>query len=344
MENVAYSVKGHVVFIEDAVERKNYIYKNLIMKAKRSWSLLNTDQSPACFWITNPDNDFIENHCGGSDRYAFWYDLQKHAIGPHANTNVCPENERVGIFANNHGHSCGRYGFRVFHNMEPRKYPCKPIVYDPNNATDPYWKNPAITAHMWNSTFWKNGRNGAILELIGDVRLHNFKVADNRLAGFEFSRTDAHGDNTTRIDNALIIGRTNNSELILDVASPFGFIGPRTENFRLDNSRFFNFNFNKAAALSSCSHCFHDNSADSGARTIRTKNLTFDSTVTRIFNYQYPWKSIYLDEDGSVTGKGAGSWATPYFPHHNQTECEHNATYWGSVFCDNTVQVRRVTF
>lgn len=96
MENVAYDVKGHVIFIEDAVERKNYMYKNLIMKAKRSWSLLNTDQTPACFWITNPDNDFIENHCGGSDRYAYWYDLQKNAIGAHANTNVCPENERVG--------------------------------------------------------------------------------------------------------------------------------------------------------------------------------------------------------------------------------------------------------
>lgn len=228
--------------------------------------------------------------------------------------------------------------------MEPRKYPCKAVTYDPNNATDPFWKNPAITAHMYNLTSWKNGRNGAILELVGDVRLHNFKVADNRLAGIEFSRTDLHGDNTTRINNAVFIGRTANSEPAMDFSSPFGFIGPRTENFRLDNSRWYNFNFNGAAALSSCSHCFHDNSADSGARTIRTKNLTFDSTVTRIFNYQYPWKSIFLDEDGSITGKGAGSWATPYYPHHNQTECEYNKTYWGAVYCDNTVQVRRITF
>lgn len=42
-ENVGYDIKGHTVFIEDAVEKKNYIVKNLIMKAKRSWSLLNTD-------------------------------------------------------------------------------------------------------------------------------------------------------------------------------------------------------------------------------------------------------------------------------------------------------------
>jgi hypothetical protein len=96
--------------------------------------------------------------------------------------------------------------------MIPRKFPCKPITYDASNTTDPWHKNPAITAHFYNLTSWKNGRNGAIAEKVGDVRFHNFKVADNKLAGIEFSLTDDHGDNTTCIDNALIIGRTNNSE------------------------------------------------------------------------------------------------------------------------------------
>jgi hypothetical protein len=43
IENVAYEVKGHTVFIEDAIETNNYIYKNLIMKTMRSMSGLNTD-------------------------------------------------------------------------------------------------------------------------------------------------------------------------------------------------------------------------------------------------------------------------------------------------------------
>lgn len=228
--------------------------------------------------------------------------------------------------------------------MIPRKFPCKAITYDHSNTTDPWHNNPAITAHFWNLTSWKNGRNGAIAEKVGDVRFHNFKVADNKLAGIEFSLTDAHGDNTTRIDNALIIGRTNNSELALEISEPYGMIGPRTENFRVDNTRFFNFDWGGAAALSSCSHCFHPAATDSGARTIRFSNLTFDSSVKRIANFQYPWRAIYLDEDGTLTGKGPGSWATPYYPHHNQTECEHNATYWGAVFCDSRVQVRRIAF
>jgi hypothetical protein len=221
--------------------------------------------------------------------------------------------------------------------MVPRKFPCKPITYDHSNTTDPWHKNPAITANFYNLTSWKNGRNGAIAEKVGDVRFHNFKVADNKLAGIEFSLTDAHGDNTTRINNALIIGRTLNTELALDLSEPYGMIGPRTENFRVENTRFYNFDWGGAAALSSCSHCFHPAATDSGARTIRFSNLTFDSSVKRIANYQYPWRAIFLDEDGTLTGKGPGSWATPYFAHHNVSECEHNATYYGGVFCDNTV-------
>ena len=129
-KNVAYEVKGHTVFIEDAIETKNYIYKNLIMKTKRSWSLLNTDQTPACFWITHPYNNFVDNHAAGSDRYGYWYDLQIHSMGPSANTAVCPENAKVGQFSGNHAHSNGRYGLRIFHNMVPRKYPCRDIKYD----------------------------------------------------------------------------------------------------------------------------------------------------------------------------------------------------------------------
>jgi len=43
IENVAYEVKGHTVFIEDAIETNNYIKGNLIMKTLRSMSGLNTD-------------------------------------------------------------------------------------------------------------------------------------------------------------------------------------------------------------------------------------------------------------------------------------------------------------
>lgn len=72
--NVAYDTMGHTIFVEDAAETNNLIENNLIVQTKRSWSLLNTDQTPACFWITHPNNIFRGNHAAGSDRYGFWYD------------------------------------------------------------------------------------------------------------------------------------------------------------------------------------------------------------------------------------------------------------------------------
>jgi len=68
----------------------------------------------------------------------------------------------------------GRYGLRIFHNMIPRKYPCKPIIKDGNNKTDPFWQNPIFEARFDNLTSWKNKRNGAIAEKVGWVTFNNF--------------------------------------------------------------------------------------------------------------------------------------------------------------------------
>jgi hypothetical protein len=61
-----------------------------------------------------------------------------------------------------------------------------------------------------------------------------------------------------------------------------------------------------------------------------------------------------LDEDGSLTGKGANSIATGYYKQHEQKECEFTTEYkdngnnkklsYMPIMCDNTVQVRRVHF
>jgi hypothetical protein len=109
------------------------------MKTMRSMSLLKTDQTPACFWITHPNNIFIDNHAAGSDRYGFRYDLQTHSTGSSTHTDVCLDNDKVGEFRENSPYSMGRYALRILNNMLPRKYPCNPFVYDTNVPEDPYW-------------------------------------------------------------------------------------------------------------------------------------------------------------------------------------------------------------
>lgn len=69
--------------------------------------------------------------------------------------------------------------------------------------------------------------------------------------------------------------------------------------------------------------------------------------MPRKIRYQYPWKAIFLDQDGTLTGKGANTWATPYYKYHEQPECFFDSTtldVYNGVLCDSTVQIRRVAF
>lgn len=72
-----------------------------------------------------------------------------------------------------------------------------------------------------------------------------------------------------------------------------------------------------------------------------------DATVPRRIIYQTPYRAIYYDLDGTLTGKGAKSWATPYYLHHEQPGCTFDTatrTKYNGIVCDNTVEIRRVAF
>lgn len=346
INNIVVHAMGHNFFIEDAVERYNVVRDNLVMGTERSWSLLNTDQTPASYWVTHPDNEFTGNHAAGSDRYGFWYDLQTSALGPNAELGGCPDNDKVGTFFNNTAHSNGRYGLRIFHNMIPRKFPCQPIMFDlaaEQRGEDPFAKNPLQTMRFRQLTSYKNKRNGAIALNVGDVRFEEFKTADNILAGVEFELTKNVKDDRVQVNNSLIVGRSSNTEEWLDNSSPRGVISPRTEYFTIRNIRFWNFDMNNAASLGDCSHCFHDAATDSGARTVKTVQLQFFNVLKRI-KYTTPYRGIFYDLDGSLTGIGANTWATFNYPHLMQKECTLSKTVHDGVICDNSISLRRIAF
>lgn len=74
------------------------------------------------------------------------------------------------------------------------------------------------------------------------------------------------------------------------------------------------------------------------------QNLTFDSTVPRKIRFGLPWRAIFYDLDGTLTGKGAGSYATFFRETHLVPECEHKQDEYDGVVCTNAVQVRRLAF
>ena len=149
-ENVAFDTMGQTYFIEDAVETNNYLYHNIAIQVKPSFSLLNVDWTPSGFWITHPNNIFVRNAVAGSDSFGFWFDMQEHSTGSSYSPNVCPTGETLGEFTNNTAHSVGMYGLRIWHSLSGRENPCAPYVYNATNLADPYLINRPILADFNN--------------------------------------------------------------------------------------------------------------------------------------------------------------------------------------------------
>jgi hypothetical protein len=312
--NVIYDTLGHTIFLEDGGETQNVIEYNLIILTKQTFSLLVIDSTPASIWIRHPDNIIRGNHCAGSDHYGTWLDVITHPSGPSIDTNVCPRNSKLGVFEDNVTHSNARYGLRIHDGLLPRKYPCLEMPSDPFNDS-----NPHILAKFENHLSYKNRKNGSIAERLGYVQFLNFKVADNRVGGMEVSLTEDIDNGYAKISDALIVGRSANTEADLDdlEIGPHGIITPRSEGFTVENVQFYNFNhWEDGAALGTCSHCFHAAATDSGARTVTVRQLTFDETVPKRIRYQYPFRAIFYDEDGSLTDQDEHSWATAYWSHN----------------------------
>ena len=119
--NVCYNVMGLTIFIEDGNEEFNVIQYNLAVFTRPSSSLLNVDQTPTSFWVTNPNNHIRHNHAAGSTHFGFWFNPPAHPTGPSFTEDYCPRNQKLLEFRNNTAHSCGVY--RGFRKGRFRKFP-----------------------------------------------------------------------------------------------------------------------------------------------------------------------------------------------------------------------------
>src|SRR5690606_15418154 len=112
--NVTYNTVGHCFFVEDGIETGNAFIRNLAIQTKchptlecvpfniapngealrienrpallqasfhSGNTLLPSDNTVSSFWITNPDNIYIDNVAAGSDQIGFWLSLPEHPNG-----------------------------------------------------------------------------------------------------------------------------------------------------------------------------------------------------------------------------------------------------------------------
>lgn len=116
--NVAYRTYGHMYFLEDALEIKNSFLYNIGITTLKIQSTdmlpkITSDEQPAIFWITNPDNAFLHNVAVGSPSHCFWYALPINPLGPSFTRAYVPRMTPLLKFAHNSAHSCGQDGLHI---------------------------------------------------------------------------------------------------------------------------------------------------------------------------------------------------------------------------------------
>jgi hypothetical protein len=357
--NVTYNIVGHCFFMEDGIEHGNAFVKNLAIQVKchptrecvpnnlaangevgdrqamrrESFSgehtLLPSDNTVSSFWITNPDNSYIDNVSAGSDQTGFWFSLPIHPngafLGSEDSLNTWPRRTPLRAFRGNVAHS-NFDGFMIDrHINEDNTFGLASIpllaLADPNDL-----ESEVLETHFENLTSYKN-RNGGLWGR-GDMYVYsNAKFADNAIG-----MTQAAGDIgslpfSSRLVDSLVVGETDNignprtpEEIAYGRSLPkpsipdFPIRGYEYYDYRDDvvNSTFVNFQDNdmrKTGALSFLlftSAGLSTGSTSSGAKFINAKPVYFPTFDARFDNDNRGGNAYrtlsFRDLDGSVTG------------------------------------------
>lgn len=119
--NICFDILGHAIFLEDAVERRNILTNNLVLKVRfpAAQNRLITSDSQgdgngsAGFWITNPDNTVRGNHVADSRGNGFWLSFPRQALGMNKAVDIKPFRLPILLFSENTAHSNHEVNFQL---------------------------------------------------------------------------------------------------------------------------------------------------------------------------------------------------------------------------------------
>src|SRR5690349_3939598 len=245
--NVTYNSVGHCFFLEDGAEHGNQFVHNLAIQVKCHTSkacaptnlaangenmesnplnratysaasmsakdtLLPSDNTVTAYWITNPDNVFIDNVAAGSDENGFWWSLPEHPQGKFEGTDlsktVWPRRTRMAEFRGNVAHS-NYDGFMLDRNINRENVfglagPSHIAKEDPADEN-----SKSVESLLVDLTAYKNRNGGAWSR--GELHVYkNFKAADNAI-GFTSSTGSFGADTfTSLVVDSRFVGETDN--------------------------------------------------------------------------------------------------------------------------------------
>jgi cell migration-inducing and hyaluronan-binding protein len=388
--NVTYNNVGHCFFLEDAVEHGNQFIHNLAILTKchpdgkaceptnlgadasgdaRALSvagqkakdaLIPSDNTASSFWITNPDNTYIDNVAAGSEETGYRNALPEHQTGAFldkpGSKNIWPRRTAVREFKGNTSHS--NYDGFMF-DRGPKADGSFSVGgsnyhFAFSDPTDP--KSAPKGSVFENFTAYKN-RNGAVW---GRGELHLFKnlrVADNAIGFTHAASAVGRAPYTSRVVDSLFVGETANvgtPETAVEKAYGRSLPKPDIPDFPIrgyeyydlrhdvDNTTFVNFQPNAERDSEAVSYLMYtsfgmstENSIE-GAKFINSKRVGFPPRVRRWasdFGRSNAWRGAAIhDKDGSVSGVPNSYIVLDNGIADDEQDCQIKPT-WGAAVC-----------
>jgi putative cell wall-binding protein len=281
-DNVAYDAPGHCFFFEDGAETGNRLTGNLGLSTRvpePGTALLDSDATPATFWVQHPSNHLVGNVAAGSAAFGFWYDLPRHPTGLSATETVRPREAPLGTFDRNVAHSNAHAGeFRTGTGLFIEHY------------------RPPETAAFTNFISYKNSGFGIWSEHTPRVTITGAILAGN---GIGFT-----GPGTTLRDST-VIGHTPNDGTRPWVMLGVGFY---TGGAVVDGVTFANFRHEGHRQHAAMGSITHEHSSASRVTRARFANVTDQARVRVTPQWadgDASRTAVFLDEDGSVSGAPA---------------------------------------
>jgi len=355
--NVTYNTVGHCFFLEDGIEHGNQFIHNLGMRTKchpddkpcvptdlgpfgaeggKNFNvagqsakdiLIPSDNTASTFWITNPDNTYVDNVAAGSEATGFWFALPQHPTGAFAGTTVSmatwPRRMRVREFKGNTAHS-NFDGFMFDRGPQSDGHfrtGGHIALADPADAN-----SPIVETVIEDFTSYKNRNSGMWTR--GEMDLfRNLKLADNGIGYTHASGNFGHSPFTSRVVDSLFVGETENignprtpAEVTYGRSLPepklpdFPIRGYEFYDYRhsLDNVTFVNFQDNATRRTGAISYLLYtsfgmsSNNTVQRAKFINAKPVYFPPMESKWSNDDYGNGSyqtaVFHDVDGSVSG------------------------------------------
>ena len=208
-DNVCHDHLGHGYFFEDGAEVDNVLSGNLGMTSRRpkvGERLLPSDESPATFWVTNPDNVLRGNVAAGGFGIGFWLAFPEHPTGlsakdrPVETAATWPRRTPLGEFYANTAHSNEGDGLHV--DRGPRPDGTVETAHHSAHENPADTNSPEVVTRFEDFVGYKNRHRAVWLRGSNHV-LQNATLADNGV-GATFASDESF------LRDGLVVGESAN--------------------------------------------------------------------------------------------------------------------------------------